>query len=160
VRFLPPFHFFSRCAPRVTANILLCRCRLLRRFRSRSQRCKCNPSQCASVLPYFLSEAWMFAAVAVLLLSPGKCGRIVSLFCMSRVIAAHAVIKSPVNAFHHTPKTPSCSHRISLIALTSHVTRLVLFTHHTSRPQLLSQFLIVSHSHRIFTPVSTNVKSL
>ncbi len=37
----------------------------------------------------------------------------------------------------------------------SHVTRLVLFTHHTSRPQLLSQFLIASHSRRLrpaYTP--------
>ncbi len=33
--------------------------------------------------------------------------------------AAHAVIKSPLNAFHQTPKTPSCSHRISRVALTS-----------------------------------------
>ena len=92
-----------------------------------------------------------------LLLSPNKCSRIVSLFCMPHVIAAHAVIKSPLNAFHQTPKS---SHRTSRIALTSHVARLVLFTHHTSRPQLLSQILIVSHSHRIFTPISTNVKSL
>ena len=80
-----------------------------------------------------------------LLFSPGKCSRIVSLFCMPRFIAAHAVIKSPLNAFYQTPKIPTYSHRISRIALTSHVARLVLFTHHTSRPQLLSQFLFASH---------------
>jgi hypothetical protein len=40
---------------------------------------------------------------------------------MSHAIAAHAVIKSPLNAFQN----PSCSQRILQIALTSHVTRLV-----------------------------------
>ena len=66
-----------------------------------------------------------------LLLSPDTRSRIVSLFCMSQVIAAHAGIKSPLNAFHQTPKTPSCSHRISRIALTSHVH--VLFYLHITR---------------------------
>ena len=66
-----------------------------------------------------------------LLLSPDTRSRIVSLFCMSHVIAAHAVIKSPLNAFHQTPKTPSCSHRISRIALTSHSH--VLFYLHITR---------------------------
>jgi hypothetical protein len=56
-----------------------------------------------------------------LLLPPGERSRIVSLFCMSHVIAAHAVIKSPLNAFQN----PSCSQRTSHLALTSHVTRLV-----------------------------------
>ncbi len=56
-----------------------------------------------------------------LLLPPGKRSRIVSLFCMSRAIAAHAVIKSPLNVFQN----PSCSQRILHIALTSHVARLV-----------------------------------
>ena len=56
-----------------------------------------------------------------LLLPPGKRSRIVSLFCLSHAIAAHAVIKSPLNAFQN----PSCSQRISHIAPTSHVARLV-----------------------------------
>jgi hypothetical protein len=48
-----------------------------------------------------------------LLLPPGKRSRIVSLFCMSHVIAAHAVIKSPLNAFQNA----SCSQRISHIRI-------------------------------------------
>ena len=65
-----------------------------------------------------------------LLLPPGKRSRIVSLFCMSHAIAAHAVIKSPLNAFQN----PSCSPRISHIAPTSHVARLVeLHTAHYDR---------------------------
>ncbi len=61
--------------------------------------------------------------------------------------AAHAVTKSPLNAFHQTPKTPSCSHRISRIALTSHVARLVLFTHHTARPQAPTFAIRIRISH-------------
>jgi hypothetical protein len=94
-----------------------------------------------------------------LLLSPNKCSRIVSLFCMPHVIAAHAVIKSPLIAFHQTPKTPLCQkphcvhtafHASRSHLHTSHVARLVLFTHH--RKQLLSQFVFVF---RILTPVSS-----
>jgi hypothetical protein len=48
-----------------------------------------------------------------LLLPPGKRSRIVFLFCMSHVIAAHAVIKSPLTAFQNA----SCSQRISHIRI-------------------------------------------
>jgi hypothetical protein len=60
------------------------------------------------------------------------------LFCMSHAIAAHAVIKSPLNAFQN----PSCSQRISHIALTSHVARptsCFICISHVTRWQLLSQ---------------------
>ena len=51
--------------------------------------------------------------------------------------------KIALECFSSNAKNPSCSHRISRIALTSRVSRLVLFKHHTSRSLLLSQFLIV-----------------
>ena len=78
-----------------------------------------------------------------LLLPPGKRSRIVSLFCMSHAIAAHAVIKSPLNAFQN----PSCSQRISHIAPTSHVARLVeLHTAHYDRNCVRNPY---SHRHWI-----------
>ena len=81
-----------------------------------------------------------------LLLPPGKRSRIVSLFCMSHAIAAHAVMKSPLNAFQN----PSCSQRISQIALTSHVTRLVeLQTAHYD-----SNCFRNSYSHRHWIAIS------
>ena len=81
-----------------------------------------------------------------LLLPPGKRSRIVSLFCMSHAIAAHAVIKSPLNAFQN----PSCSQRISHIAPTSHVTRLVeLHTAHYDRNCVCN-----SYSHRHWIAIS------
>ena len=81
-----------------------------------------------------------------LLLPPGKRSRIVSLFCMSHAIAAHAVIKSPLNAFQN----PSCSQRISHIAPTSHVARLVeLHTAHYDRNCVRN-----SYSHRHWIAIS------
>ena len=78
-----------------------------------------------------------------LLLPPGKRSRIVSLFCMSHAMAAHAVIKSPLNAFQN----PSCSQRISHIAPTSHVARLVeLHTAHYDRNCVRNPY---SHRHWI-----------
>ena len=58
-----------------------------------------------------------------LLLPPGKRSRIVSLFCMSHAIAAHAVIKSPLNAFQN----PSCSQRISHITPVEVIYELLTF---------------------------------
>ena len=83
-----------------------------------------------------------------LLLSPNKCSRIVSLFCMPRVVAAHAVTKSPLNASHQPPKIPSCSRRISRIALTSHVARLVFF--YTSHVTAASNYFRISYSYFTF----------
>ena len=81
-----------------------------------------------------------------LLLPPGKRSRIVSLFCMSRAIAAHAAIKSPLNAFQN----PSCSQRTSHIAPTSHVARLVeLYTAHYDRNCVRN-----SYSHRHWIAIS------
>ena len=81
-----------------------------------------------------------------LLLPPGKRSRIISLFCMSHAIAAHAVIKSPLNAFQN----PSCSQRISHIAPTSHVARLVeLHTAHYDRNCVRN-----SYSHRHWIAIS------
>ena len=81
-----------------------------------------------------------------LLLPPGKRSRIVSLFCMSHAIAAPAVIKSPLNAFQN----PSCSQRISHIAPTSHVARLVeLHTAHYD-----SNCFRKSYSHRHWIAIS------
>ena len=84
-----------------------------------------------------------------LLLPPGKRSRIVSLFCMSRAIAAHAVIKSPLNAFQN----PSCSQRISHIAPTSHIARLVeLHTAHYDRNCFRN-----SYSHRHWIAISRSI---
>jgi hypothetical protein len=63
-----------------------------------------------------------------LLLSPGKRSRIVSLLCMSLVIAAHAVIKSPLNVFvikRQKPVmvTPHFTHRASHVLFCLHFTR-------------------------------------
>ena len=67
--------------------------------------------------------------------------------------AEHAVIKSPLNAAHQTPKTPIVftprfAHRAH-INRTSHV---LIYLHITARKQLLSQFVFVF---RILTPVSS-----
>ena len=84
-----------------------------------------------------------------LLLPPGKRSRIVSLFCMSHAIAAHAVIKSLLNAFQN----PSCSQRISHIAPTSHVARLVeLHTAHYDRNCVRN-----SYSHRHWIAISRTI---
>ena len=79
------------------------------------------------------------------LLSPNKCSRIVSLFCMPRVVAAHAVTKSPLNATHQPPKIPSCSRRISRIA--RRTSCFVLHIYHTSRPQATTFAIRIRVSH-------------
>jgi hypothetical protein len=89
-------------------------------------------------------------------LSPNKCSRIVSLFCMPRVVAAHAATKSPLNASHQPPKIPSCSRRISRIALTSHVARLVFFYTSHVTAALLSN--CTSHSIGIIESVLFQTK--
>ena len=84
-----------------------------------------------------------------LLLPPGKRSRIVSLFCMPHAIAAPAVIKSPLNAFQN----PSCSQRISHIAPTSHIARLVeLHTAHYDRNCFRN-----SYSHRRWIAISRSI---
>ena len=58
-----------------------------------------------------------------LLLPPGKRSRIVSLFCMSHAIAAHAVIKSPLKLFNKRTKpvmlAPHFTHRTHMARRTS-----------------------------------------
>jgi hypothetical protein len=85
-----------------------------------------------------------------LLLPPGKRSRIVSLFCMSLVIAAHAAIKSPLSAFHQAPKTRHG--HTAFHTSRSHRTSHVLFYLHFTHREIATAFAILHNSylHHIF----------
>ncbi len=87
-----------------------------------------------------------------LLLSPGKRSRIVSWFCMSHVIATHAVIKSPLNAFHQAQNKLHGHTAFSHFALTSHVARLFEFALHTAHHD--RNCFRNSYSHRHWIAIS------